>query len=122
MYVLVTLGVFIGMLSFLLLASPEVGFDFGRKYFLSARFQYGAGIVSLFLAVALYSAASVSKFPTLFAILALWSLIGALIIFVLPKNKFRSIVSWELDTFSPYGRVLGLIYALISGFVIYAAI
>jgi hypothetical protein len=39
---------------------------------------------------------------------------------VLPPEDFRSIISWELRVFVPYGRVLGIWYGLIGGFLIYA--
>ena len=122
MYVLILLGLFIGIFSVLLLSRPEIGFDFGRKHFFSPLFQYGVGFFSIFLAAAIYYVAAESKFPELFQIIALFSMVGGIVVTILPQKDFQSIVSWELETFLPYARLLGLMYAFVGSFVVYAAI
>lgn len=121
MYILIPLGILLFVIAALLLAIPEAGFEFGRKHFLSSSFQYGIGALSIVLSVAIYYSASTTKFPTVFEIFALISMIRGVISVALPPSDFKSIVSWELKVFSPYGRVIGVLYALIGGFLIYAA-
>lgn len=121
MVTFILLGIVTGMTAIVLLVKPKVGFDFGRKYFLTSAFQYGAAVLSLFLAVALYYSSSASKFPAFFEIFSLIVLLGGVICLLLPSLNFKEIVSWELKTFSPYGRILGLFYGIIGVFFIYAA-
>ncbi|MFT4887104.1 MAG: hypothetical protein ACJA2D_001815 [Pseudohongiellaceae bacterium] len=121
MYTFTLLGIVTGMAAIVLLVKPKVGFDFGHKYFLTSAFQYGAVVLSLLLAVALYYSSSTSKFPAFFEIFSLFVLSGGVICLLLPPSYFKEIVSWELKTFSPYGRILGLFYGIIGGFFIYAA-
>lgn len=122
MYILILVGIFTGLVSVLLVARPEIGFEFGKKHFLSAKFQYGIGVFSLLLAPAIYYAAAESKFPEIFEFVALFSLIGGIIVIILPQENFKSVVSWELEAFLPHARLLGLMYALGGSFIIYAAI
>lgn len=122
MYTVIILGIVIAAASVMLLLNPRPCFEFGGKYFLSSKFQYGVGIVSLVLAVMLFYASSALRFPTLFEIIALFSAVGGMICLVLPASDFKSLVSWELRVFLPYGRVLGVWYGLIAGFLIYAAL
>jgi hypothetical protein len=121
MYTLILLGISLGGIAILLLLKPEAGFEFGRKYFLKPGFQYGTVAASLILAIAIYYSAASSKFPALFEMLALFSVVGGLICVLLPPAVFKSIVSWELNTLSPYGRLLGICYGLLGGFLLYAA-
>ena len=121
MYTLILLGISLGGIAILLLIKPEAGFEFGRKYFLKSGFQYGTVAASLILAIAIYYSAASSKFPALFEMLALFSIVGGVICVLLPPTVFKSIVSWELNTLSPYGRLLGICYGLLGGFLLYAA-
>ncbi len=121
MYILVLLGIVTGIAAILLLINPELCFEFGRKYFVSTKFQYGTAILSLVLALALYFASSTTRFPAVFEIVALFTLVGGVICVALPPADFKSIVSWELKVFLPYGRVLGIWYGIVGGFLIYAA-
>ena len=121
MYTFILLGIVTAMAAAVLLFKPEVGFDFGRKYFLTSLFQYGTVVLSILLAAALYFSSSASKFPAFFEIFSLFVLGGGVICLLLPPSIFRAIVSWELRTFSPYGRILGFFYGVIGGFFIYVA-
>jgi hypothetical protein len=121
MYTLILLGISLGGIAILLLLKPEAGFEFGRKYFLKSGFQYGTVAASLILAIAIYYSAASSKFPALFEMLALFSIVGGVICVLLPPTVFKGIVSWELKTLSPWGRPLGICYGLLGGFLIYAA-
>lgn len=120
MYIFILLGIVTSIAALVLLIKPKFGFDFGRKYFLSSAFQYGTALISLLLAAALYFSSSSSRFPAFFEIFSLCVLTGGVICLVLPTSAFREIVTWELKTFSPYGRILGFVYGLIGGFFIYA--
>ena len=121
MYTLILLGISLGGIAILLLLKPEAGFEFVRKYFLKPGFQYGTVAASLILAIAIYYSAASSKFPALFEMLALFSVVGGVICVLLPPTVFKCIVSWELNTLSPYGRLLGICYGLLGGFLLYAA-
>ncbi|MDB3908664.1 hypothetical protein N9390_03945 [Gammaproteobacteria bacterium] len=121
MSTLILLGITLAIIAIFLLLKPEAGFDFARKYFLKSGFQYGTVAASLILAVAIYYSAASSKFPALFEMLALFSIVGGVICVLLPPSIFKSIVSWELNIFSPYGRLLGICYGLLGGFLLYAA-
>ena len=121
MYTLILLGITLGIIAIFLLLKPETGFDFGRKYFLKPGFQYGTVAASLILAVAIYYSAASSKFPAFFETLALFSILGGIICAFLPPTVFKKIVSWELKTLSPSGRLLGICYGLLGGFLLYAA-
>jgi len=120
-YTLTGLGILLSIAAVVLLIMPERGFEFGRKNFLSSGFQYAIGIVTLVLAMAIYYSSPDVKYPALFELVALLSLVGGSICLVIPPSIFRRVVSWELTTFSPYGRFLGICYGLIGGFLIYAA-
>ena len=122
MYILILLGMVIVAFGINMLIQPEASFELARRYFPTSAFQYGCGIVGLLLGVALFFSSSASKYPTLFEVVAILSLIGGAICIVLPSSTFRSIVSWELSTFSPHGRLLAVCYFVTGGFTIYAAL
>ena len=119
-FVIVLLGATLVIIAMILLIKPEIGFDFARKHFLSKGFQYGISVFSVVLAAPFYLASATSNFSALFEIIALFSLVGGVCCIVLPPEDFRSIISWELRVFAPYGCVLGIWYGLIGGFFIYA--
>jgi len=119
-FVIMLVGAVLVIIAIILLIKPEIGFDFARKHFLSKGFQYGGSVFSVALAAPFYFASATSNFPALLEIFALFSLAGGVICIVLPPEDFRSIISWELRVFVPYGRVLGIWYGLIGGFLIYA--
>ena len=121
MTIIILLGIIIGAVAVVLLIKPEVCFEFGGKYFLSSKFQYGMGIFRLFLAMTFYFLASVSKFPIFFGVVALFMLVRGVTCLVLPAADFRDLVSWALRVFSPYGRFVGVCFAFVGGFLIYTA-
>lgn len=120
--IVLLLGIVTCLMAAAVLIKPESTFDFVRKHFLSTRFQYGVGILSLILAVAIYYASPELKFPRLFEIIALMSLAGGVIVFALPPADFKGLISWELRIVAPYSRILGIWYILIGGFLVYVAI
>jgi hypothetical protein len=122
MYIQILLGTVLIALAAMLLILPKACFDFGHKYFLSSKFQYAVGIASPLLGVALYFSSAASKHPSIFEFIGLCSFVAGVICLVLPRTVFRNIVSWELKTFSPYGRLLAVFYSLAGGFTIYTAI
>lgn len=122
MYILILLGMVTVAFGINMLIRPEASFKFARRYFFTSTFQYGCGIAGLLLGVALYFSSSASKYPDLFEIVAIGSALGAVFCLVLPPSRFRSIITWELETFSPYSRLLAASYFIVGGFTVYSAL
>lgn len=117
--VFVLMALFLGSIATLLLLNPKPCFEFAHKHFLSAKFQYLVSIVGLLLGVAIYYSSATTKFPTAFEVVAISSAVSSAFCLILPKEYFKALVSWELEIFAPYGRLLGAVYAVMGLVLVY---
>lgn len=121
MYLLALIGIVVVLAAVVLLVNPNMGFEFAEKYFFSTKFQYGVALLSIALGSLFYVESAAARFSALFLIFAVVCLVGGLVCLLLPHALFERIVSWELKTFRPYGRGLGILYGLVGGLLIFAA-
>ncbi len=118
-YVIILIGVIYAAMAAMIIVKPQLCYDFINGLLDYLAFQIAIGIYGLVLGGIFLLSADVTKFPTLFIVVGLFSMAGACIA-VFPRSDFKRLVAWELDLLSYFPRVFGFITVLIGGFLIYA--
>ena len=112
-----------GILAFaglLLVIQPDFIFNFLSKNSEKLWVYVTAIVVRLFFGGILIYAASFSKFPLVISILGWLILIAAVILLVIGRKRFETLVLWVTSKFKPYGRIAGVFSLGFGIFLIYA--
>ena len=103
----------------LLLIKPKALFDFMSKYMKSYGLQLISLVLGILFGVIFFISADSTRFPGFFELFGLLAGAGGIIAIIIPRSDFQKLISWEIKTFSPYGRPLGVIEGMFGVFLIY---
>ena len=104
----------------ILLVNPDTIFGLLKKNMDSTAVHVVAVMTRLVIGALLITQSSFSKFPLLMDILGWIFIIAGIALAVIGRNNFRSLVSWVLTTFKPFGRLTGVIAMAFGGLLLYA--
>jgi hypothetical protein len=79
-----------------------------------------AVVIRLLLGGLLVYCAAASRFPFVIHVLGWVSVIAALVLAVIGRQRFIALMNWALQWVQKFGRVAGLIAAALGAFLIYA--
>ncbi len=79
-------------------------------------------VVRLVLGAALLSYSAASKFPLTFQVLGWLTLVAAIIMALLGRTRFKTLIAWAVRVPSLYKRIGGFIAMLFGGFLFYAVL
>ena len=76
-------------------------------------------VLGVLFGMILFVNADSTRLPGFFEIFGLLVGAGGIIAVVVPRSDFQKLISWEVKTFSPYGRPLGVFEGMFGAFLIY---
>lgn len=79
-----------------------------------------AVVIRLLLGGLLVYCAAASRFPLVIHVLGWVSVVAALVLAVIGRQRFIALMNWVLQWVLKFGRVAGLIAAALGAFLIYA--
>ena len=103
-----------------ILVNPEIVFNFLRKNIDKIELHILAVVIRLVLGAFLIYQSGVSRFPVVIEIVGWLSIVAAVILAIIGRNKFSKLMSWALSNVKTLGRVGGVIATTFGAFLIYA--
>ena len=105
----------------LMLWKPPVMVNFLRRHAGSSYLHLLAIVVRLVLGIVLTGYADQSRFPMLLNVLGVLSIAAAIVIAVLPGQKFEQLVRWAVERFEGYIRPASVV-VIVFGLVLMIAV
>ena len=115
-------GALILLAGVIIIINPETIFGYLRKHYQRPDIHILAVGVRLAIGALLISQADFSKYPLAIEILGWLSIVAALTMAAMGRNRFKRLISWALNVLKPWGRVGGVFAAAFGGFLIHAFI
>ncbi len=103
-----------------ILVNPEVIFGFLRKNIDKIELHILAVVIRLVLGVFLIYQSGVSRYPFVIEIIGWLSIVAAVFLAIIGRNKFSKLMSWALSNVKTLGRVGGVITTAFGAFLIHA--
>lgn len=103
-----------------ILANPEIIFGLLRNNSGKLALHILAVVVRLFLGVLLITQSAVSKYPLAIEIIGWLSMGTAVILAVIGRHNFRTLMAWALSFVKSWGRVGGILVMAFGIFLIHA--
>jgi len=103
-----------------ILVNPEIIFGFLRKNIDKIELHILAVVIRLVLGAFLIYQSGVSKYPFVIEIIGWLSIVAAVFLAIIGRNKFSKLMSWALSNVKTLGRVGGVIATTFGAFLIYA--
>ena len=119
---IIIFGALIVLAGIAILVDPEIIFGFIKKHIEKAELQVLAVLVRLALGVLLVYQADASGYPLAIEIIGWLSIVAAVFLALIGRNKFKRLMSWALSLGKPFGRIGGFIAACFGGFLVHAFI
>ncbi|MEW8659112.1 MAG: hypothetical protein AB2603_12390 [Candidatus Thiodiazotropha endolucinida] len=118
--VIILFGALILIAGLIILFSPEIVLGYLKDKQKRPGLHILAVVGRLILGILLISQAAQAKFPLIIEILGWLSVIAAVVLTVIGRKGFRSLMSWSLSIAKTYNRVGGLLASAFGVFLIYA--
>ena len=119
-YVVLLFGTLTTIAGVVLLSKPEYILDLLKKYSDSFGIHVVAVIVRIFIGVALIFSAPASRFPLALQVLGGLFILAALVLAVIGRSRFKSLMTWAMNLAHTFGRVSGIFAVMFGGFLCYA--
>lgn len=120
--VILLFGILILLSGSVILAKPDTILGLFRSSSESIGVHVSAVVIRLILGIALITYAADSKYPVALQIIGWLSLAAAIILGVIGRSRFKSLITWALSLASSFGRSAGFLAILFGGFLIYAVV
>ena len=111
-HIILVFGILILIVGAIILVKPDTIFGLLRRHAESIGIHVLAVVVRLILGVALVTYAAESNYPIALKIIGWLSLTAALILGVIGRSRFKSLMNWAMNLVSPYGRAGGFLTVL----------
>lgn len=121
-YIILFFGALIALSGAVLLIRPDTIFSIFTRYANSIGFHLFAIMVRIALGVVLVIGASESKFPVVLQVLGWLSISAALVLMVIGRVRFQSLIKWALRLAPTFTALAGLLAILFGGFLVYAVL
>lgn len=119
---IITFGTMVCLAGLVILVNPEVVFGLLRKNSDKIGLYVLAVVVRLVLGAFLVIQAGTSKYPHVIEFIGWLSIIAAIILAIIGRKNFSSLMAWLLSRFKPWGRLGGLLATALGAFLVYAFI
>ena len=119
---IIIFGALICLAGLVLLVNPEIVFGLFRNKSDKVGLHVLAVVVRLVLGAFLVIQAGVSKFPHVIEFIGWLSIVAAIVLAVIGRNNFRSLMAWALSKAKTWGRPSGLLALALGAFLVYAFI
>ena len=104
----------------LIIINPEIIFGHLRKHYARLDIHILAVAVRLAIGALLISQAAASRYPLAIEILGWLSIVAALSMAAMGRDRFKRLISWALNVLKPWGRAGGVFAAAFGAFLIHA--
>ncbi len=121
-YIILLFGIFIILAGIVLLVRPDYIISHFTKYGDSFRLHFFAVLVRIILGLAFIIGASGTKYPMIMQIFGGIFIFAALVLCVIGREKFKSIIRWTTKISPVFQRFMGVFAILFGYFFIYAVI
>jgi uncharacterized BrkB/YihY/UPF0761 family membrane protein len=81
-----------------------------------------AVVVRLILGILLVTQSALSKYPIIIEVLGWLSIIAAITLALIGRDRFKRLMAWAFSLLKPYGRVGGVLASIFGAFIVYAFI
>ena len=119
-FLIIIFGTLTLLVGIIILIHSEIIFSFLRNNLEKLSLHIIAVAVRLILGLLLIVQADISRFPMVIEALGGLSIIAALMLTVIGRDKFVRLMTWALSLSIPFGRFGGLLAAGFGAFLIYA--
>ena len=117
---IIIFGILTFMAGIVILINPEIIFGFLRKNLDKPILHFLAVIIRLVIGAFLVLESNISRFPLLIGIIGWLSIIAAIILGIIGRRYFNSLMTWALSLSKTYGRIGGILAMVFGTFLIYA--
>jgi len=117
---IIIFGALIFLAGIVLLVNPEIVFGFLRNNANKIELHILAVVVRLVLGALLIYHSEESKYPFVIEIIGWLSIVAAVFLTAIGRNKFSGFMVWVLSFVKPFGRIGGVLTAAFGSFLIYA--
>jgi len=117
---IIVFGALVCLAGLVILVNPELVFGLLRKNSDKIGLHVLAVVIRLILGAFLVIQAGVSRFPHVIEFLGWLSIVAAIILAVIGRKNFNSLMAWALSKVKTLGRVGGLLATVLGAFLVYA--
>ena len=121
-FVILLFGVLILLFAVAIVVKPDPIFSLIRNNSELLGLHALAVVVRLILGIALITYAAESKYPFALQVIGWLSITAAIILGIMGRSQFKSLITWGLNHVSSFGRLAGLLAIFLGGFLIYAVV
>lgn len=121
-FVIILFGTLTFLAGIVILIKPEIIFGYLRSNIEKPIMYILAVIIRLVLGVFMILESNVSRFPQIIEVIGWISIIAAIVLGVIGRRYFNSLMKWALSLSQPLGRIGGIIAMGFGAFLVYAFI
>lgn len=117
---IILFGVLILLAGLVIVVSPETIFGYLRRNMHRPALRVAAVVMRLVIGVLLISQAGRSRYPLVIEILGWLSIAAALLLAVMGRRNFNTLMAWAFTFVGRFGRASGAVAAAFGGFLVHA--
>lgn len=121
-YIIILFGAATVIAGIIIVINPDTVFGLIRKHLNSLGMYVLAVAARILLGAALILCAADSKYPTPVEIIGWITLLAALVLGLMGRTRFKSLIAWALGIPNSFRRIGGVLVVLFGGFLVYAVI
>ena len=121
-YVILVFGALMFFAGIVIAIRPEPVYRFFGGYSSSLLAYVMAIVVRLILGIALLLSSAQSKFPIAIQVIGWLSLVAAIVLVLIGRQRFRALIAWAVNIAPFYHHLGGLVAMLFGGFLVYAVV
>ena len=118
--IILLFGITILLSGAMIVVKPEPIFKLLRSHSESLGLHVFAVVIRLVVGISLLAYAGDAKFPVALQVFGWLAVIAAIILGVIGRSRFKSLIAWTVSFTSPFVRFAGLFAILLGAFLIYA--
>jgi hypothetical protein len=119
-YFLIAFSCLTALAGIVIVISPAAIFGLLQKYKDTLSIYFFAIVFRVLLGAALILVAAESKFPTVLMVLGWFTVAAAVVMALMGRQRFGSLMTWAFTMADRFGRVAGLFAILFGGLIFYA--
>ena len=121
-YIFLLFGIFILFAGAVLIVRPDFIMSHFKKYGDSFSLHFFAVFGRIILGVAFVMGSSGTKCPLILQIFGWLMIFAALVLSLIGRDKFKSLIRWTINLTSSFQRLMGVFAILFGCLIIYAVI
>jgi hypothetical protein len=117
---IIIFGILLLLSGIVILINPEIIFGYLRKNLDKPMMQILAVVIRLVLGAFMILVSNISRFPVTIEVLGWISIGAALVLGIIGREYFNSLMTWALSLSKSLGRLGGIVAMAFGAFLIYA--